>query len=669
MSTSKSAVQNPTSNCPGAIHLASGFMVLCCIAVVAGASERETPYRESHRDLQTLDGRDNNRQNPLVGSANTAYARLTPANYADGIAAPAEGPEPRYISNRIFEDHAQNLFSENGVTQWAYNWGQFIDHTIGLRGSSDEALFMAYDESDPLETFAHGDGEFRTTRSTAMDGTGIDTVREQLNTVSSFIDAWAVYGGSEVRLEWLREGPVDGDMSNNGARLLMTSEQYLPRAIERGDASKAPAMERLGNLLYAPDADEQAIIAGDVRANENIALTAVQTLFAREHNRIVDQLPEQWSEQRKFDMARRLVIATQQYITYEEFLPALGVELEPARHYRADVETSVSNEFATVGFRAHSMIHGEIELQAQAGQYDESLLGQFAEAGIEVEHGEEESGDIELAVPLNIAFHRPQLVAQLGLGPLLAGLGGEPQYRNDEQIDNQLRSVLFQIPAERSTTMQGCLDGPTLNECFILVNDIGVLDIIRGREHGMASYNDMRRVYGLKEASSFSELTGEASESFPVDDPLIDPLDPINDPDILDFIELRDVNGQLLEPGSEAADTEAVSGVRRTTLAARLKGVYGDIDRVDAFVGMVSEPHLPGSEFGELQLAIWKRQFEVLRDGDRFFYRWNRALRSMLDRPELKGLTYRQTLADVIVNNTELEADDLQENMFFSVAD
>ncbi len=651
------------------MHLVSGFMALCCMAVVAGASERQAPYRESHRDLQSLDGRDNNRQTPLSGSANTAYRRLAPANYADGIAVPAEGPEPRYISNRIFEDQAQNLFSENGVTQWAYNWGQFIDHTIGLRGSSEEPLLMSYDESDPLETFAHGDGDFRTTRSAAMEGTGIDSAREQLNTVSSFIDAWAVYGGTEERLEWLREGPVDGDLSNNGARLLMSPGQYLPRATERGDPSSAPAMERLGNLLYAPDADEQAIIAGDLRANENIALTAVQTLFVREHNRIVGQLPEDWPEQRKFDMARRLVIATQQYITYEEFLPSLGVVLEPARHYRADVDTSVSNEFATVGFRAHSMIHGEIELEAMASQYDQSLLTQFDEAGIEIEFGDEGSGEIELAVPLNVAFHRPQLVTQLGLGPLLVGLGGEPQYRNDEQIDNQLRSVMFQIPVERTTDTQECLDGPTLNECFVLINDIGVLDIMRGREHGMASYNDMRKAYGLAEIASFSEMTGEVSESFPVDDALIDANDPINDPDILTFVELRDVDGQLLELGSDAADTEAVTGVRRTTLAARLKGVYGDIDRVDAFVGMISEPHLPGSEFGELQLAIWKQQFEALRDGDRFFYSWNRALRSQLDRPELQGLTYRQTLADVIVNNTELEYDDIQANMFISVAD
>jgi peroxidase len=35
---------------------------------------------------------------------------------------------------------------------------------------------------------------------------------------------------------------------------------------------------------------------------------------------------------------------------------------------------------------------------------------------------------------------------------------------------------------------------------------------------------------------------------------------------------------------------------------------------------MVSERHLRGTEFGELQLATWRRQFEALRDGDRFFY-------------------------------------------------
>jgi hypothetical protein len=40
---------------------------------------------------------------------------------------------------------------------------------------------------------------------------------------------------------------------------------------------------------------------------------------------------------------------------------------------------------------------------------------------------------------------------------------------------------------------------------------------------------------------------------------------------------------------------------------------------MDAFVGMSAEKHVAGSEFGPLQLAMWKREFENLRDGDRFF--------------------------------------------------
>ena len=86
-------------------------------------------------------------------------------------------------------------------------------------------------------------------------------------------------------------------------------------------------------------------------------------------------------------------------------------------------------------------------------------------------------------------------------------------------------------------------------------------------------------------------------------------------------------------------------GIRRTTLAARLKAIYGSVDKLDAFVGMLSERHVPGTEFGRLQLAIWKRQFEALRDGDRFFYRNDPALATIR---RLYGIDYRRTLAGLI---------------------
>jgi hypothetical protein len=73
------------------------------------------------------------------------------------------------------------------------------------------------------------------------------------------------------------------------------------------------------------------------------------------------------------------------------------------------------------------------------------------------------------------------------------------------------------------------------------------------------------------------------------------------------------------------------------------------VDKVDAFTGMVSEPHLAGTEFGSLQLAIWKRQFQALRDGDRFYYA-NDPLLSVIARTY--GITYRHTLAELVKLDT-----------------
>jgi hypothetical protein len=338
--------------------------------------------------------------------------------------------------------------------------------------------------------------------------------------------------------------------------------------------------------------------------------------------------------------------AEEKWITYNEFLPAMGVELEPYDGYDPDVDPSITNEFATVGYRAHSMIHGEFEVAGEPGTWTVDQLAQFEEDGIEVG---EEDGDITLAIPLNVAFFNPDLLPEIGLGRLLVGLGSEAEYANDEQIDNQLRSVLFQIPRPDTVNPADCLDGSDLADCFSGVIDLGAIDVARGRDHGMPPYNDLRVAYGLDPVTSFTEITGEATAEFPTD-PAIDQDDPIDDPDILDFVELLDGDGNIVEPGSEAADAAVVTATRRTTLAARLQAIYGSVDEVDAFVGMVSEELLPGAEMGELQLAMWKAQFSALRDGDRFFYGNDTLLDAINDE---YGLDYRRTLAEVIADNSD----------------
>ncbi len=581
---------------------------------------------------------------PDWGKAGTPYVHVAPANFADGISQPVSGPPARYISNRIFNDVGQNLFSENGSTQWVWTWGQFLDHTFGLRNETPaENMPISFDQNDPLESFTDDLGQIDFARTPAAPGTGTSrqNPRQQINTVPSFIDGFPIYGGTNARLDWLLNGPDDGNLADSGATLMLTPDGYLPRATARGNAATAPAMDIFGAQTSE---DSSVVVSGDVRANENMALTAVHTLFAREHNRIVALLPSALPNQLKFQIARRVVGAEEQYITYNEFLPAVGIHLPAYRGYDPSVNPSLSTEFATVGYRVHSMVHGDFDIDVPAGTYPPSLLATFEAEGIVVTTGA--NGDQEVTVPLTLAFGNPSLLQQIGEGPLLASLAENSQYKNDEQIDNSMRSTLFQIPKPAATQPCGT---PIVNpDCFNDVSDLGAIDVQRGRDHGIPSYNDLRRAYGLQPVHSFTQITGESTDQLPRGLT-------INSPAILDFVKLFDINGNPLPLGNQE---DAVVGIRRSTLAARLKAIYGDVNKVDAFVGMVSEKHVPGTEFGPLQLAMWTKQFAALRDGDRFFY----ANDPVLDQiRRIFGVDYRVPLSQLI----KLDAgESLQRNVF-----
>jgi hypothetical protein len=606
------------------------------LVLTASAGAASTP--------RSVDGGGNNVLHPEWGQAGTPYVRVAPVNYADGISSLVNQStrklNPRYISNRIFNDTVVTIFSENAVSQMGWLWGQFVDHTLDLRvetSAEDQSFAFNSPAVDPLETFSNQTGWMQFNRTPAIDGTGTTTPRQQLNTVNSFIDAWNVYGGTLDRQEWLRDGPYDGDLSNNDAQLVLTNG-YLPRADVRGsDPLTSPQMDLMGPLNGQP---QNAIVAGDVRANENLGLTALQTLFAREHNRIASMVPQTLSEQTRFDIARRVVGAEEQWITYNEFLPAMGVDLPAYTGYAPTVDPSISNEFATVGFRGHSGVNGELQAIGKPTQWSAARLQSFEDQGIEVTTLAD--GQIQLTISMTLAFGNPALLQKVGLGALLKGLSANLGYRNDEQIDNKFRSILFQLPAP-GTDPASCVGDAPPPGCFTDVQDLGAIDIQRGRDHGMPTYNQMRIAYGLAPATSYTQITGESTASFPSSG--VSQTNPIDDPRILDFTELRDAQGNVIPSGST---TPAVVGIRRSTLAARLQAIYGrgNVGKVEAFVGMVSEPHLAGRELGQLQLAMWQKQFQALRDGDRFFYGNDTYLNTTVR--NRYGIDYRHTLAELI---------------------
>ena len=270
-------------------------------------------------------------------------------------------------------------------------------------------------------------------------------------------------------------------------------------------------------------------------------------------------------------------------------------------------------------------------------------------------------GEVALGVPLNLMFFNPGLLPQLGEGPVLKALAAEHQYKNDAIIDNHLRSVLFQVPLPGDTT---CIE-PVDPKCYSGVTDLAAIDVQRGFDHGMPNYNQLRVAYGLAPKASFAAVVGSgpSSENFPRD-PKLTPGNEINQPAALDFTALFDKDGNAIDMTDDnAVENNAVNAKRRTPLAARLKAIYKNVNNLDAFTGMNAEPHVPGTEFGELQLAIWKKQFQALRDGDRFFFGNQPILDSINN---LLGINFQRTLAQVIADNTDIPASDLQANVFFA---
>jgi hypothetical protein len=97
--------------------------------------------------------------------------------------------------------------------------------------------------------------------------TGPGNPRRQLNEITTWIDASNVYGSDSERALALR--------SNDGSGRLLTSDGNLLPFNEAGLANAG------GNT-------PELFLAGDVRANEQVGLTAMHTLFVREHNRLAD---------------------------------------------------------------------------------------------------------------------------------------------------------------------------------------------------------------------------------------------------------------------------------------------------------------------------------------------------------------------------------------------
>ena len=361
------------------------------------------------------------------------------------------------------------------------------------------------------------------------------------------MDGSVIYGSDPARAAALRTFSLGKLKTSSGNLMPLNTGGVFPNA---NDAHLVP--------------DAQLFLGGDVRANENVELTSVHTLFLREHNQIAAAIAQRYpsmSDEEIYQRARMIVVAELQVITYKEFLPALlgGYGPSPYLGYNSNVNSGIANEFSTAAYRfGHSIVNDDVEFLDSDGN------------------------DVRPEIPLAQAFFNPATINEVGVDPILKYLSTDDAQEVDLKIVDGLRNFLF---------------GPPGAGGFDLI----ARNVQRGRDHGLADYNTVRRAYGLPMIVSFSQIT------------------------------------------------------KNTDVQNKLRTLYGSVNNIDLIEGGLAEDHVSGGSVGPTFARIIADQFARIRDGDRFWYQRVFSGRDLMRIEQTR-------LSDVIRRNTTITK--LEDNVF-----
>lgn len=356
--------------------------------------------------------------------------------------ATLNGPTALDVSDVFFNSFVPTPNSF-GMANTLIIFGQFVDHDITLIDLVAESRVVT------------GTGSIRTMTFPLSERVGedadIDTPMFS-NAISAYLDLTQVYGGDEMRLTALR--------ATSGGRMrsqIVDGQEFLPFNAQLPGGPISMAMGNIPNTFAA----------GDIRANEQVILTAYHTLFLREHNRLADLFTAQgMNNEDAFNAARRMNIAQYQNIVFSEFLPGLlGGDLKtPYSGYNNNVSAEVTLEFSTSLYRlGHSGVANTVRAV--------------------------DSSDVVTERTLADVFFAPQqfLDTTDAVGALLLGSKQTCHERMDAEMQDSLRRLLFDNVADEPA-------------------DLGALNVERARDHQTSSYNDVRAFLNLP-ANSLNSIS------------------------------------------------------------------------------------------------------------------------------------------------------------------
>jgi hypothetical protein len=506
--------------------------------------EPEAPEWEPELGVQrTSDGTYNDLANPRMGAASTRFGRNIPLKHAWPEQEPALlEPSPRVISNRLLA--RQEFVPARSLNLLAAAWIQFMthdwfDHGTPRRGNEfkvplDKERGDSWHEDPMRIRRTPGDP---TRRPGAEDGPPT-----YVNQGSHWWDASQIYGNSEAETRALRCTDEEDGGQRRGKLLLVGEgqEEQLP-------IDPRTQLQKSG-----------------VTHNWWIGLSLLHTLFAKEHNAIVDRLrlefPD-WDGDRLFHTARLVNTALMAKIHTVEWTP--GILAHPTLHTAMN-----ANWWGLIGERVTRMF----------GRVSRSELISGIPGGAVHMHGVPYSLTEEFVavyrmhslMPDTVRLHRMRdgvQVRQVALvdiaGPktLEAFQGGLTMVDlcYSFGINHPGALVLHNFPSFLRNLHQQDPDGAESRL------DLAAIDVLRDRERGVPRYNAFRKLMHLRPARSFTDIT------------------------------------------------------RNKQWARELREVYGHVDRVDLMVGMLAEDRPRGFGFSDTAFRVFILMASRRLTSDRFF--------------------------------------------------
>lgn len=594
--------------------------------------------------VRTLSGEGNNVDEPLYGTADQPFIRLTEARYGAGevdgnraINPIFDGLDPRTISNVLGAQEAGLPKAASGANAFFTAFGQYFDHGLD---------FVAKGGSGVLPI--GGPGVVRGTDNTAdltrasVVGTDADGNPLHVNKTSPFVDQNQAYGSHELVGQFLRESDGNGgfgarlldgadDPSAPGFKMLPTLREAILHHWEADTVFVDPSLPggaqsfrsyyaglvdgtgaidgamvkaMAGNFMGSTHAlllDVNPFIdlldhyvAGDGRVNENVGLTSIHTIWARNHNFHVDNLIAagfEGTDEELFQAAKIVNEGEYQAVVWGEFADVLlGGMRGSGRHghdeYDPAVDASISHEFAAAAYRfGHSLVAETLTVLDENGNpKDVRLFDLFLNPT---------NAEGVFTAPLPPGYVPQPGMAQLGTGSVLGGIMRQMAEEADFNVVDALRNDLVRNPA-----------------------DLFAFNVARGWDLGLGTLNQIRAGLSASESRFIVEAIGHVGgdltpyaswEDFQQRNGLSDAI----------IAQFKEAYPDLVLDTQEKIDAFTAANPDLTLVNGNtVKG----IDRVDFWVGGLAEAHVNGGMVGATFWVVLHEQLDRLQEGDRFYY-------------------------------------------------